>query len=150
MSWLMDWMGLEPDAAVEVEAPDIDAPPLPPGLVVGQVLPVATLLKKHLDIRGRPNRYLFELLANFTASEMEVRPRRATTPAPGGSRASQPCLSPGLFLAPCEHVTSLLCASAGGTAARFCHARVAGRALRLLLQDEADIAGGFAGEDVPE
>jgi sulfite reductase alpha subunit-like flavoprotein len=66
-------MELEADATVEVQEPGEDAPPLPPGLSAGQVLPVSTLLKRHLDIRGQPTRYLFELLANFTPSEMEVR-----------------------------------------------------------------------------
>lgn len=82
---LFDWMEMDTGTIVEVLEPDADAPPLPPGLFVGQMLPLATLVKQHLDIRGQPARYLFELLANFTPSEMEVsrmewkKPRIVTT-----------------------------------------------------------------------
>jgi sulfite reductase alpha subunit-like flavoprotein len=79
----MDWLGLPENALVAVDEDSVQVEEdaeeaLPAELQSGRPVPLSTILTHHLDIRGRPNRYFFELLAHFSASAQEVGCRERT------------------------------------------------------------------------
>lgn len=68
----MDWAEFPRDLQVVVGTPDGSVAPPTADLHAGRQVALAEILTRHLDIRGRPSKYFFELLSHFASSEMEV------------------------------------------------------------------------------